>query len=341
MAAANPTIKEIRQQLKSGQPAPVYVVHGEEGYYVDELVKDFEALVPADERDFNLYTLYAPQVDPTQVVDACLRYPMMADRQVVILKEAQAADRKADFLNALAPYCAQPNPQTVFVVVGRGAKLSAAAFFKAVAAGKGVVFESKKIWESQVGAKIDELARDAGLTVDAKARAMLADHVGCDLSRIHNELNKLTLVLPKGAAITPQVVDKLIGINKDFNNFELVDAIATRNTAKIYRILDYFSRNPKEYPAIVSIATLFNFFAKLLLAQYAPDRSEAGIAEAMGARPGSPDVRRTIGAMRNFNARQTVNAISACRRADCRSKGIGSRMEGSDALKELIFTILN
>lgn len=339
MASASPTFNDIRQQLRSGAPAPVYVIHGDEAYYVDELVKDFEALVPDDEKDFNLYVLYAPQVGPDVVVDACLRYPMMAERQVVILKEAQAV--KADFLNAMAEYAARPNPQTVLVVVGRGAALTGAKFLKAVAAGKGVVFESRKLWESQIGAKIEELVREAGLGIDAKSKAMLVDHVGANLANIMNEVRKLTLVLPKGAFITPQVVEKLIGVSKDFNNFELVDAVASRDVAKAYRIVEYFRQNPKANPAIVTGATLFNFFAKLLLAQYAPERTEPSIAGAIGSRPGSAELRRITGAMRMFNARQTVNAISACRRFDVRAKGVGSRLGEYDLLRELIFTVLN
>lgn len=341
MASAQPTVKDIRQQLKSGAPAPIYVLHGEEAYYIDELVKDFEALVPTEERDFNLYVLYATQVEADAVIDACLRYPMMAERQVVIVKEVQAAARKADFLNAMAEYAKRPNPQTVLVVVGRGAVLSGAAFMSAVKASKGVIFNSAKLWESQIGPKIDELAAEAGLSVDSKARAMLVDHVGTDLSRIVNEVRKLTLVLPKGAFITPQVVEKLIGVSKDYNNFELVDAIAKRDAAKCYRIVEYFRRNPKANPSIVTGATLFNFFAKILLAIYAPERTEPGIAGAIGAKPGGAEVRRVMAAMKMFNARQVINAISACRRFDAKAKGVGSRLDEYDLLRELIFLILN
>lgn len=339
MASAQPTIKDIRQQLQSGTPAPIYVLHGEEGYYLDELVKDFEALVPEDEKDFNLYVLYAPQISADVVVDACLRYPMMAERQVVIVKEAQVV--KADFINELAAYAERPNPQTVLVLVCRGAKLTGAKFLKAVNASKGVVFESRKIFESQVGAKIDELVAGSGLTIDAKAKAMLADHVGTDLSRIVNEVRKLTLVLPQKAAITPQVVEKLIGVNKDFNNFELVDALAARDAAKAYRIVEYFRSNPKPNPPVVTCVSIFGFFSKLLIAHYAPERSEAGIASAIGSRPGSQEMRRLVAAMRMYNARQAVNAISACRRFDVRAKGIGSRQDAFDLLRELVFSILN
>lgn len=341
MAVAQPTFNDIRRQLQAGTPAPIYVLHGEEAYYADELVKDFEALVPDDEKDFNLYILYGPQVTPDVVIDACLRYPMMSERQVVIVKEVQAVGRKADFLNALVEYAKRPNPQTVLVIVGRGATLSGAPFMNAVKGSKGVVFNSAKLWESQIGPKIEELAGQSGLSIDDKAKAMLIDHVGTDLSRIVNEVKKLTLVLPKGASITPQVVEKLIGVSKDFNNFELIDAIARRDAAKSYRIVEYFRKNPKPNPAIVTGALLFGFFAKLLLAHYAPEKSEAGIAGAIGTRPGGADVRRIMAAMRMYNARQVVNAISACRTFDVRAKGVGSRLNEYDLLRELIFVILN
>lgn len=339
MASASPTFKEIRQKIASGAVAPIYVLHGEEGYYIDELVKDFETLVPEDERDFNLYTLYGPQVDASTVVDACLRYPMMAERQVVILKEAQNVG--AAFVNDLAAYAERPNRQTVLVVVCRGARLTGAKFLKAAAGSGGVVFESRKLYESQIGVKIDELVAEAGLTIDNKARAMLIDHVGTDLSRVFNEVSKLTLVLPPKAAITPQVIEKLIGVSKDYNNFELIDALVQRDAAKAYSIVEYFRRNPKQNPSIVTGAQIFAFFAKLIMAIYAPERTEAGIAGAVGSRPGSPDMRRISGALRTYNARQVLNAISACRRFDVRVKGIGSRANEYDLLRELIFTILN
>ncbi|MCM1310549.1 MAG: DNA polymerase III subunit delta [Bacteroides sp.] len=341
MASLQPTFKEIRQQIKGGTPAPLYVLHGEEAYYIDELTKDFEALVPDEEKDFNLYILYGPQVEPDVVIDACLRYPMMAERQVVIVKEMQAVSQKANFLNALVEYAKRPNPQTVLVIIGRGEALTGASFMNAVKSSKGVVFKSDRLWESQIGPKIEELAAEAGLSVDAKAKAMLVEHVGSDLSRMHNEVRKLTLVLPKGASITPQVVEKLIGVSKEYNNFELVEAVAKRDAAKCYRIIEFFRKNPKTHPSIPVGATLFNFFAKMLLAFYAPEKSDYGIAAAIGSKPGGADVRRIVGAMRMYNARQVINAITACRRFDVRSKGVGSRMDSYDLLRELIFVILN
>ncbi len=336
--ASAPTYKEIKQQLASGKLAPIYVLHGEEGYYSDELVKEFEALVPESERDFNLYILYAPQVGPDVVVDACLRYPMMAERQVVILKEVQG---RADYLNALAAYAERPNPQTVLVVVCRGAKVTGAKFLKAVSASKGVVFESRKLYENQVGVMISQLVSDAGLSIDVKSRDMLVDHIGTDLSRMYNEISKLKVALPAGAAITPQVIEKLIGVSKDFNNFELVDALVARDAGKAFRIIEYFRKNPKTNPAIVTGVTIFNFFAKLLMAMYAPERTESGMSGATGVKPGSMEMKKLYRAMQNYRPGQVVNIISACRRFDTHVKGINSRANEYDLLRELVFTILN
>lgn len=333
------TVNEIKQQISSGTPASIYVLHGEEGYYLDELVKNFEAMVPESEKDFNLYVLYAPQVGADMVVDACLRYPMMAERQVVILKEAQAVN--ANYINSLAAYAEHPNPSTVFVLVCRGAKLTGAKFLKAVAASKGVVFESKKIYENSIGPTLTAMAKDAGLTLDAKAREMLVDHVGTDLSRMVNEINKLKVALPPGSAITPQAIEKLIGVSKDFNNSELLDALISRDAAKAYRIVEYFRNNPKPNPSIVTGVTIFNYFAKLLMAMYAPDKSESGISAATGVRSGARDMFRIKMGMQTYRPGHVVNAISACRRFDTRAKGIESRANEYDLLRELIFTILN
>ena len=339
MASPAPTFKGIKSQIASGTLAPIYVIHGAEGYYTDELLKDFEALVPESERDFNFYQLYAPETPIDQVLDACGRYPMMADRQVVILKEAQNV--RADYIDKLAGYAAHPNPLTVFVVAGRGDKIRGAKFLKAVNASGGVVFESRKLSESQVGPMVEELVKRSGLSIDSKARAMLVEHVGTDLSRMVMEINKIALVLPKGSAVTPQVIEKLIGVSKEFNNTELLLALAGRDTVKAYKIVEYFRGNPKMNPSIMTNAFIFGMFSKMFVAMYEADRSERGIAKAIGTWPGSDDMKRMALGMRNYTARQVMNAIGACRRFDCRAKGVGSRANEYDLLRELVFTILN
>jgi DNA polymerase-3 subunit delta len=338
MATPAPTFEGIRRQIANRQVAPLYVLHGAEGYYIDELVKDFEALVPESERDFNLYMLYATQTSPDVVVDACLRYPMMAERQVVILKEAQAAS--AAFMDGLAAYAAKPNPTTVLVIAARGDKAKGAKFMKAAKEAHAVIFETKKLYESQVAPIVSQHIKAAGLNVDEKALGMLVEHVGTDLSRIINEVRKISVALPSGATVTPQVVEKLIGVSKDYNTFELVDALMQRDAVKAYRIVEYFRLNPKNNPTVPVVSMIFGQFAKLLMAWYAPDHSDASIMSVTGAR--FPSALASIKkGLRAYNARQVINAISACRRCDTRAKGIDSRSDEYDLLREMIFTILN
>ena len=339
MAVGAPTFRELRQQISAGHTSPLYIIHGPEGFYVDELIKSFEHLIPETERDFNYYVLYATQTEPSEVEETCMRFPLMADRQVVILKEAQAV--RADYLDRLAAYAQHPNPQTVFVVAGRGDKVAGAKFMKAAKASGAVIFETPKLYENKVGPTIESLVKAEGMTIDQKALAMMVDHVGTDLSRIMNEVSKLKTALPAGAAITPQAIEKLIGVSKDFNNWELIDALAIRDTARIFRITDYFEANPKENPSIMTGIAIFGFFSKLLLALYAPEKTESGIAGATGARPYSGDIKRLMAGMKNYSAWQVINAISACRRFDVRAKGIGSRANEYALLRELLFTILN
>lgn len=332
------TFEGIRTQLKSGSASPLYVLHGAEGYYIDVLVHEFEALVPEDERDFNLTVLYAPDTTPDVVMDACRRYPLMSDRQVVILKESQSAG--AAFMDKLAVYAAKPSPQTVLVVAARGDVVKGARFMKAAQAAKALIFESKKLRDNQVGPMIQQFVQAAGLSIDAKALAIMVEHTGPDLSRIHNEVEKVTVALPKGAAVTPAVIEKLIGVSKDFNNFELIDAVARRDMATAYRIAEYFRSNPKQNPAIMTGVALFGYFSKLLLCRYSPDLSDRGLMQASGVRfPGQ--LANYKDGLRNYTARQIINAISAIRNFDVRSKGVGSRANEYDLLREMLYSIFH
>ncbi|MDE6188628.1 MAG: DNA polymerase III subunit delta, partial [Duncaniella sp.] len=274
MASSNPTFSELKRQLAARvKLAPVYLLHGEEGYYIDELVKDFEALVPEEERDFNLYVLYAPESGVETVMDVCHRYPMMAQRQVVIVKEAQAV--RADQLNKLHSYVERPNETTVLVISCRGAQAKGKELLAAVKK-NGVIFESKRLSERNVVPVINDLIKEKGLNVDPKALAMLRDYIGADLSRLYNEIGKLALILGPGAMVTPEAIERNIGVSKDYNNFELVDAIVSRNPAKAFAIVEYFRNNPKNNPTVMTVSSLFNQFSNLLIYHYTRDKSQSG-----------------------------------------------------------------
>lgn len=337
MASSTPTYSELKRQLAARTSlAPVYLLHGEEGYYIDELVKDFEALVPEEERDFNLYTLYAPESGVETVMDVCHRYPMMAERQVVIVKEAQAI--RADQLNKLHSYVERPNPTTVLVISCRGAQAKGKELLAALKK-NGAIFESKRLNERNIVPVINDLIKEKGLNVDPKALAMLRDYIGADLSRLYNEIGKLALILGKGAMVTPEAIERNIGISKDYNNFELVDAIVSRNAAKAFAIVEYFRNNPKNNPTVMTVSSLFNQFSNLLIYHYTRDKTQAGYMDALGLR-NAWGLRVYEAASRAYNVRQTIEIISAIREFDTRSKGIGSRQNEYDLLKDLIFHIL-
>ena len=311
-------------------------MHGDEGYYIDELVRRFENILSEEEREFNLHVLYAPEVEPGTVMDLCMQYPMMADRQVVILKEAQSVP--ADRINKLHRYVASPAETTILVICCRGAQARGKELLAAVRA-KGVNFESKKLSDYNAPAVIGAFIKAKGLKADPKALDMLIDYVGTDLSRLYNEIDKLMTALGAGATVTAEAVERNIGMSKDYNNFELVDALAVKDSGKVFRIADYFRSNPKNNPLVVSASTIFSFFADLLAAYYCADKSDNGIMAELKLRwPGQ--IKRYRAAMQRYNAFQVIEIIAAIRRYDAMSKGVGSRQSDHNLFHDLLFHIL-
>lgn len=330
------TYPALRRQIASGRLAPVYLLHGEEGYYIDELVRMFEEVVPPDERDFNLSILYAPETGVEAAMDAARAYPFMAERRVVILKEAQAI--RADALNKLHFYCSDPNPETVLVISCRGAVAKGKELIAAVKK-NGVLFESKKVSERNILPAISDLIKEKKLNIEPKALAMLRDFIGTDLSRLYNEIDKLALILGPNAMVTPEAIERNIGMSKDFNNFELIEALNSRNAHKVFAITDYFSRNPKNNPTVMTVSTLFNHFSNLLIYHYTRDKSDAGYMDALGLK-NRWGLRNYEAGARAYNVRQTIEIISALREFDTRSKGIGSKQNEYQLLRDLVFRIL-
>lgn len=339
MAEQALTYQSIYRDISAGRVAPVYLLHGEEGYFIDAMVERFVALVPETERDFDLTILYAPELDsPRTVVNACKRYPMFSQRQVIIVKEAQSGG--ANFLNALAEYASKPVETSVLCICCRGQQARGAEFLKALRAGGGVNFESKKLNERNIPTFVSGFIKEKGLSVDPKALTMICDFVGTDLSRIYNEVNKLTVTLGHGAMVTPEAVERNIGISKDYNNFEFTAAIAAADAPKAMRILQYFRGNEKENPVQVLAVVLFNLFSNVLIAYYAADKSERGLMQELGLRwPGQLKDIRT--AMQHYGPWQVIEIIDIIRRFDGASKGNGSRLDPYDLFTDLIIHILN
>lgn len=333
-----PTFDTLRRALRSGNVVNTYLLHGEEGFFIDELLKCFEALLPEADREFNLYVLYGTDNSAKDVVSRCHGYPMMAERQVVVVKEAQNWD--SDDWDVIARYAAHPVPSTVLAIASRGKAVKSKDLFNALAATHGVNFESKKLKEANVASVVEAMVKSRGLNIEPKSLEMFCDYVGSDVSRLYNQVEKLSVALEKGGMITPEVIERNIGVSKDYNMFELRDAIFSRDKAKCLRIVEYFRTNPKNNPAIPVPATLFAGFSELMVYHFMRDKSPSAVMAALGFKWQSM-VSRIEKAAKSFNARQTIDIISALRDADRKMKGVGSRQDPYDILNDLVFYILN
>lgn len=339
MADNTLSFASLSRDIRRGALQPVYLIHGEEGFYLDRLVEEFVALVPEGDRDFDLTVIYAPEVDSAaDIEEACRRYPLYGDRQVVVVKELQNCS--ANVRNGLARYVENPSPTTVLCLCFRARLSGSAELVKALKKGGGVNFEAVKLKPAGIAAAVEGFIKHEGLTVDPKALSMLCDYVGTDLSRLYNEVGKLTTTLGKGAQVTPESVERNIGISKDFNTFELRSAVARKEEPKVIEMLRYFSGNPKANPVQPIAAMLFNLFAGVLTAMYAPDKSESGLMKELGfSRPWQ--LKDYTAAMRLYNPWEVIEILGLLRRFDCASKGVGSRQDPYALLFDLMVRILH
>ena len=339
------TFTALSKEIKSGKFRNIYVLQGEEPYYIDRLQQlIIDTALTEDQRDFNLSLYYGNTANVREVISACQQYPAFAERKVVVVREAQLIPKQQGHkndLDLLASYAEKPLATTVLVICHKGGTLKSKPFTDALkATGTGVVFDSNKVKEGRdLNTLIVNYANSLGCNIDSKATSMLADHIGTDIARLFSELDKLAM-LAEDKNITPLLIEQNIGISKDFNNFELEEALARRDAAKAYRIVDYFERNPKNNPSVVSVAMLFSFFSNVLLAATARDKSVEGIMAVVGTRS-QWRARKFIEATRMYNTRSLVNIIGYLRQCDTRSKGIGSRQDQYALLKELVYKILH
>ena len=335
------TYDSIMSDLKAGHYAPVYYLMGEESYYIDK-ISDYiadHALQP-EERDFNQTILFGSDVTAAQIADAARRYPMMAERQVVIVKEAQNLKQT----DQLEKYFKQPSPQTVLVMCHKNGTIDGRKreYVKAIRAA-GVLFESKKLRERDLPAFIEAYLQQRQVSIDPKSTQLIADAIGADLSRLTSELDKVVLSLPaEGRRVTPQIVEEQIGVSREFNSFELRDAIVNRNVFKANQIIKYFDNNPKAGSIYSFLPMLFNFFQNLMIAFYAPNRqSQEGVAEWLELR--SPwAAKEYMTGMRNYSGMKVMQIISKIREIDAKSKGLDNpNTPPGELMKELIFYILH
>lgn len=331
-------IKLLIDNINAKKLKPIYFLMGEEPYYIDKVSQYIEAnLLSEEEKGFNQMVLYGRDVSIEDIVSNAKRYPMMSDYQVVIVKEAQDLSRTIENLIA---YANNPQPSTILVMNYKYKTIDKRKSLYKALQKTGIVFESKKLYDNQVGDWIRRVLSGQGYTIMPKAAQMLVEFLGTDLSKINNELEKLQIILPKGTQITAQHIEDNIGISKDYNNFELRKAVGERNVLKVHQIVNYFADNPKDNPMVVTVSLLFNFFSQLLHYHGMDDKSPRNIASALKVNPYF--VNEYITAARNFPMKNVSSVVATLREFDVKSKGVGSNsIPQGDLLKELMVRILN
>ena len=331
-------VVKIVNEIKQGNIKPVYFLMGEEPYYIDRLTEYIEGnILTEEEKGFNQMVLYGKDVSIEDVISNAKRYPMMADRQVVIVKEAQELSRNIEKLES---YAENPQPSTVLVFAYKYKTLDKRKKVTKLIEKNGVVFESKKLYDNQVGDWIKRVLSGKNYAIEPKAAAMLVEFLGSDLSKINNELEKLMIILPQGSTITPKIIEDNIGISKDYNVFELRKALGERDELKAYKIADYFAKNPKDNPLVMTTGLVFGFFSQLLQYHGLKDRNPSNVAKMLKVNPYF--VKDYDIALRNYPMKKVSAIVGALRDIDVKSKGVGANsIPQGDLLKEMLVKIFN
>ena len=343
MARQTVTYEQVMASLRKGEYKPVYLLMGEEDYFIDSIADYIkENALTEDEKTFDLSILYGKDIDCNQLIMAAKRYPMMAKRQVIIVREAQNI---RDIAN-ISLYMKQPQPSTILVLCYKHSTADMRKKFVADIEKAGVVFVSKRLYDNQIPQWISRYAESLGLKIEPKAANMISEFLGTDLSKIANEIGKLPIILKERGTnlITADIVEDNIGISKEYNNFELINAIIRRDIVKSNRIIDHFARDPKNNPLVVTTSVLFNFFSNLMLYLWliknARMDDEHLAAELKINKYFINDYRN---AAKQFDSGRTLQAIGILRDMDARSKGFGTGPSANDRdiLREAIFKILH
>ena len=331
-------IVKIINDIKAGNIKPIYFLMGEEPYYIDKLSEYIEKnILTDDEKGFNQTVLYGRDVTIDDVVGAAKRYPMMAEKQVIIVKEAQDLSRT---IEQIEKYAENPMASTVLVFCYKYKTLDKRKKAIKLITKNGLVFESKKLYENQVGQWITRVLSGKGYQIEPKANAMLVEFLGTDLSKINNELEKLQIILPKGSTFTAKHIEENIGFSKDFNVFELRKSLGERNQLKSYQIVQYFAENPKENNIVMVVGLIFSFFIQVLKYHGLKDRNPANVAKVLGVNPfflKDYDV-----ALKNYPMKKVSQIVNSLRDTDVKSKGVGvNALPLNDLYKEMLIKIFN
>lgn len=333
------TYEEIVRDVKNGMYVPIYFLMGEEDYYIDRISEYIaDRVLTEAEKEFNLTILYGADTDIATIINSAKRYPMMSKYQIVMVKEAQNLKN----LDELTYYLRKPLMSTILVFCYKHGVLDRRKKLAAEIEKAGILFESKKLKDAQLSGFISSYLKRKRVDIEPKASEMMAEFVGADLNRMAGELEKLVITLPDGCSrITPEQIERNIGISKDYNNFELRNALITKDVLKANLIVKYFNNNIKNNPLQVTLAVLFGFFSNLMLTYYAPGKSEQEIASFLGLR--SPwQAKDYLAAMKKYSGVKVMQIIGEIRLCDAKSKGVkNSSVSDGDLLRELIYFIMH
>ncbi|MBK6264226.1 DNA polymerase III subunit delta [Marivirga sp. S37H4] len=337
------TADQILTDLKGGAYAPIYFLHGEEPYFID-IISDFiekNALNEA-EKSFNQRILYAKDVSLNNVISAARSFPMMGQRQVIIVKEAQelAELKKGDTgMEVFEAYLQNPQPSTVLVFCHKHKKIDKRKKISKLIEKNTVFLESNKIYENKVPDWIQQYVSGKGYKINRDATMLLTEYIGNNLERMSNEIDKILINFKEPVEIDSALVQEYVGISKDYNIFELQKALVTGNVLQANRIIQYFAADPKNHPVILSIGFLHSFFTKLLLIHNHPDKSDRGVAMAAGVSPYI--AKEYMAAVRRFNLNKVVQNLAYIYQADLTSKGINASLAEDQLMKELVYKLMH
>lgn len=337
-AKAGITFDTIAHDVKADKISPVYCLMGDEPYYIDKLESIItQKVMPQENRDFDMELLYGSDVDGMRVADSCRQFPMLGKKRLVVVREAQQMRAGQD---ALAAYCQNPIDTTVLVLCHKNGKPDMRkALGKAISA-NGIMFESKRVYDSALPSFIKGYLKEQHKDIDEKAVQMLVEHVGADLTRMASELDKLQIATSGESRVTSDLVQEQTGMSKDFNNFELLGALAEKSKSQAAQIVKYYNNNSRSFALPPTLSMMFTFFSDLMQAYYSPDKTENGIAEWLGM-PTWKVRREIMPAMKNYSGRRVMNILSMIRETDAKGKGAGGcRTAPGELLMELVFAIL-
>ena len=329
--------KSILSDLEKKIYHPVYFLSGEEPFYID-MISDYieDNVLTEEEKGFNQTVFYGRDTEVTTIIESSRRFPMMANQQVIIVKEAQDIKK----IEELKAYVEKPLKSTILVLNYKYKKIDKRTAFAKAVKSNGVLFESARMYENKVPKWIEEYLADSGFSITPQASVMLSEYLGTSLSKIANELKKLVIALPSKTRITPEHIEKNIGISKDYNIFELQNALGAKNILKANRIINHFGANPKSNPIQRTVVSLHTFFSKLFMLHFLKDKSENGVAASLGVHPFF--AKDYIAAARRYGPPKIYEIIGILREYDMKSKGYGNvSVSVGDLQKEMIYKILH